>query len=154
MSIRKIIDWQGDKASGDLVGTIASPWYQLYDDQNRFTWACDVDIGQPEVLKGVPVSTNNRDIIYAEVGKPVALKKMPSGSYAIAGLAKSIVGNTHIIYVSFEESLGTVVGEETQGYTIRPLTYPELDTYGGYGVVPYGAYGRFDANGNLLALIY
>jgi hypothetical protein len=79
---------------------------------------------------------------------------MPSGSYTITGLAKNIVSTTHIIYVSFEESIGEVISSEYQGYTIRPLTYVELYTYGGYGVVPYGSYGRFDYDGNLLAFIY
>jgi len=153
MSIRKIINWEGSKSGGSLVGTIASSWYQQYDDQDNFVWACDVDIGEEDVLRGVPIAVNNRDVLYADIGKPVALERMPNGKFAIVGLAKSIQSTTHIIYVSFEESIGEVVGDELTGYTIRALTYEELYTYGGYGVVPYGCYGRFDQEGNLLALI-
>jgi len=154
MSIRKIIDWEISKRA-DIVGTIASEWYELYDDlYNQWTWACDVDIGEEDVLRGVPIATNNKDILYADIGKPVALTKMStSGRYAITGLAKKIYGTTHIIYVTFEEDIGRITGEELTGFNIRPLTYEELYTYGGYGVVPYGCYGRFRADGTLIALI-
>jgi hypothetical protein len=93
MSIRKIIDWEGLKAKTRLTGVIASPWYELYDDHNQFVWACDVDIGEDELLRGVPVAHNNRDILYADIGKPVALEKVGQGKYQIVGLAKTIKGN-------------------------------------------------------------
>lgn len=154
MSLRKIINWEGAKAQGEIVGTIASPFYQLYDDQNNFTWACDVDIGQEEVLQAVPIATNNRDILYADIGKPVSLARAGNGKYQIVGLAKTVRSTAHIMYLSAGESLGAVFSEETIGYTVRRLTYEELDTCGGYGVVPYGACGRFDAAGSLVKLIY
>ena len=50
MSIRKIIDWAAAQSEGEMTGTIASPFFQLYDDAEGWVWACDVDIGQPEVL--------------------------------------------------------------------------------------------------------
>jgi hypothetical protein len=143
MSIRKIIDWAASQAEGEMTGTIASPFFQLYDDAEGWVWACDVDIGQPEVLRSVPVASNNREIIYAEEGKSVALKKMNQGRWVIAGLAKTVRSTTHIIYVSFEEDL------------VRPFTYGELGALspGGYGSLPYGARGRFDAQGNLVEIL-
>jgi hypothetical protein len=153
MSIWKIIDWGAATAEGDLVGTIASEFYQLYDDAQNWTWACDVDIGEEEVLRNVPVATNNREVIYAQEGMPVALKRIGKGRYAIVGLAKKIKSTTHIIYVQFEEGIGSIVGEELVGYMVRLLTYGELQTYGGYGVVPYGARGRFNAAGELIEIL-
>jgi hypothetical protein len=153
MSLRQIIYGQMQTTAGDLIGRIASPFYQLYTDQQRWVWACDVDIGEDELLRNVPVATNNKDILYADIGKPVALKKVGPGKYQIIGLAKTAKSTTHIIYLSAGELLGQIVGEELHGYSIRPLTYEELDAYGGYGVVPYGAHGRFDAQDNLITLI-
>jgi hypothetical protein len=155
MSIRKIIDWAAAQSEGEMTGTIASPFFQLYDDAEGWVWACDVDIGQPEVLRSVPVASNNREIIYAEEGKSVALKKMNQGRWVIAGLAKTVRSTTHIIYVSFEEDLASIVGHTLTGYLVRPFTYGELGALspGGYGSLPYGARGRFDAQGSLVEIL-
>jgi hypothetical protein len=68
--------------------------------------------------------------------------------------SKSCIGDTHIIYMSFQDDMGQVVSRQTVSNTYRPLTYGELaDYYGGYGTVPYGSIGRFDGNGNLVELI-
>jgi hypothetical protein len=155
MSIRKIVDWALAQASGDLLGTIASPFYQLYTDANSWVWACDVDIGQPEVLRGVPVAANNREIIYAEQGKAVALQRTGDNKWVIAGLAKSSRGLGHIIYMSFADDIATVVRDGWLGQITRPLTYGELGslTGGGYGALPYGAQGRFAPDGSLIEIL-
>jgi len=154
MSLRKIIDWSITEASGDLTGTIASPFYQFFDSNGSWTWACDVDIGKDQPLRNVPVANNNRDIIYAQVGMPVALKRQVGNNYAIVGLSKTTVGDTHIIYMRFGDAFGQVTGTARYANVYRPLTYGELaNYYGGYGNVPYGSIGRFDANGDLVELI-
>jgi len=153
MSLRKVIDYQIVKAEGDLVGRIASPWYLLYDVLGNSQWSCDVDIGQAEVLRNVPLALNNREILYAEVGKPVALRRLGNGRFEVVGLSKHVLSDTHIIYVTFQDSVGEVVGGEWRRYSVRLLTYAELDLYGGYGFVAYGTYGRFDFQGNLIDLI-
>jgi hypothetical protein len=153
MSIKRIIDWEIEKAEGDKIGTIASPFAQISDGTN-WLWAADVDVGEPEVLRKVPVASNNREIIYAEVGKPVALKRMGDGKWVIAGLAKTSRGMGHIIYISFEEDLAYIVSKSWIGAIIRQLTYGELGTLlGGYGTLPYGVYGRFAANGSLIEIM-
>lgn len=155
MSLKKVIDWSIAAADGDLFGNIASPFYEYYDTSGQWTYACDVDIGTEEVLKNVPVATNNKDILYAQEGMPVALRNMGSNKYAIVGLSKKVMGNTHIIYMTFTDSIGTIVSRETRGFTYRPLTYGELGTLvaGGYGAVPYGARGKFDPDGNLVEIV-
>ena len=154
MSLRKIIDWAAAQASGDMIGTVASPFYQLFVDGDHWIWACDVDIGQPEVLQGVPVASNNRELIYAEQGKAVALKNL-NGKWTIVGLAMTCRGLGHVTYVSFAEDRAHIVRDEWTGQSIRPLTYGELGELGGegYGVLPYGAQGRFTATGDLIAIL-
>jgi hypothetical protein len=45
-----------------------------------------------------------------------------------------------------------VVGTAAQiGLEVRPLTYGELDTYGTYGEISYGAIGVFE-NGSLVEI--
>ncbi len=153
MSIREIIDWSIAQADGDRTGTIVSPFYQFYADGDNYMWACDVDIGEPEVLKSVPVASNNKDIIYAQQGKSVALKRMNDGRWCITGLAKTCRGLGHVIYMNFADDLATVVGDEWTGHIIRRLTYGELGEFGGYGVLPYGTQGRFSAAGTLIELV-
>jgi hypothetical protein len=152
MSIKKIVDLSIYQAQGELIGTTVSPPYQLYDDSQGWVWAVDVDIGQPEVLRSVPIAANNRDLIYADQGKAVALRK-ENGRWVVVGLSKTSIGTQHILYVCFEDDIPTIVDEDTLGYTVRTLNYGELATYGGYGVVPYGAQARFDATGSFVELV-
>jgi hypothetical protein len=149
MSIQRIIDWSILKTTGSMTGVIASPFYQYSGADGGWTWACDVDIGQEEVLRNVPVATNNRDILYATQGMPVVLTRQGNNRLAITGLSKKLIGNMTIFEVTFDDDLISVADPVEQGYHIRLLTYEELDTYGGYGVVPYGAKGRFLADGSL-----
>lgn len=154
MSLKKIIDWSLAEAEGDLFGTIASDFYEYYDVSGEWTYACDVDIGEDDPLVNVPVSTNNRDILYAQIGMPVALKKMGGSKYAITGLSKKVHGNTHILYMTFDDSFGEIIDTKIKGNTYRRLTYGELGTYfGGYGDLPYGVRGKFDYEGNLLEIL-
>ena len=153
MSIRKIVDWAIQDSKGEIRGLIASEVYESHDIDGSWVWACNVDIGQAEVLRAVPVASNNREIIYAEIGKPVYLKRMVGNKYSITGLAKTQISTIHYLYVSFADDIFSIVDEEYVGFTIRPLTYGELADYGGYGVVPYGARGKFDADGTFVSLI-
>ena len=154
MSLEKIVDWGVAKADGELFGTIVSPFYEYVDTSGEYTYACDVDIGEDEVLRNVPVATSNRDIIYSQEGMPVSLKKMGPTKYAIVGLSKKVHGNTHIIRMSFTDSFGTIVSQTNSGYVYRKLTYGEIGSlFGGYGTLAYGARGKFDYDGNLIELI-
>jgi hypothetical protein len=175
MSIREITDWAIDMASGQLIGTVASPFYQYCPDgSGNWVWACDVDIGQsvldvgnpdnvtigsggtnPNVLQAVPVANNNQDIIYAQQGTPVSLHKMPNGQYAIVGLSTTAQGLGHIIFVTFSEDIAEVAGDLMSGVIIRPLTLGELGSLSpsGFGGLPLGAQGRFDAYGNLISIL-
>lgn len=161
MSVRKVVELASVQ-SGDLVGRIASDFYQIEDPTGQWTYACDVDIGQDTgiddedddgILKNVPVAYNNKDILYADVGKPVALKRVGTGGYEIIGLAKHCIGATHIQYVDLTDQFGAVVSEETKGIVVRMLRYEELSIYASYGVLPYGVFGRFNLDGTLQKIL-
>jgi hypothetical protein len=155
MSLNKIVDWQIAKADGQMVGTIASPFYELYVDSENWVWACDVDIGQEEPLVGVAVSTNNREIIYAEIGKSVSLNKLSDGKYCISGLSKKCQGLGHVIYMTFEDDRADIVGEDWVGSVTRIFTLGELGDLGpgAFGALPLGVYGRFTPAGILTSIL-
>ena len=156
MSLREIIDWRIAEADGNLFGTIASDFYQFYDTEGQWVWACDVDIGQDQPLRNVPVANNCREILYAQIGMPVALTQMGPTRYAITGLSKKIQSTTRIIYVSFADAFGSIVNVINKGFIYRLLTYGEIGTLMpgmGYGLVPYGLRGKFDMQGNLIELL-
>jgi hypothetical protein len=93
-----------EDARAQRLGNIASPFYQLFDSAGNWVWACDVDIGAEEVLRGVPVASNNREIIYAEQGRAVTLARMNHGKWVITGLAKVLKSTVHFIYLSFQRT--------------------------------------------------
>lgn len=155
MSIRQIFDWAAAQADGQMIGTIAGPFVQLQVDGANWLWAVDVDIGQPEVLRNVPVASNNHELIYAQQGMAVALSKMGDGRWCVTGLAKSSRGLGHVMYVAFTEDMATVVREEMTGHIIRPLTLGEMGTLGpaSFGILPFGARGRFTPSGALIEIL-
>ena len=158
MSIRKIIDWAIQDQKSETKGTIVSEFYECHDDANGWGWACDVDLGgeAENVLRAVPVASNNRDVIYAEQGKSVSLTRMGSGKWSITGLSKTQNSTVHWVFVAFSDDLFTITGTLLRGNINRPLTYGELGTsiapYG-YGTLPYGIQGKFDYYGNFIEIL-
>jgi hypothetical protein len=154
MSIEKILTLSG--VDSEMVGVTVSPIYELYDDAAGYTWAVDIDLGDgSEILRSVPIATNNREVFYADQGKPVALRK-ENNRWVVIGLAKTVKSFQHIMYVCFEDDVATVIDDEMRGYTARPLTYGELGELvpgTGYGYFPYGTMGKFDYAGNLIEII-
>lgn len=155
MSLNKIIDWRIAKAEGQMIGTIASGFYEYYADATNWVWACDVDIGEEEVLQNVPVATNNREIMYAEIGKSVSLTKMNSGKWCINGLSKNCRGLGHITYMTFEDDQVLIVSQEWVGTITRILTLGELGDLGpaAFGALPLGVLGRFTPAGILTYIL-
>ncbi len=157
MSIRKIIDWAIQDASNQMTGVIASNFYQFEDLQGSWTWACDVDLGeQYGVLRCVPIAANNREIFYAQQGKSVTLSRVNGTKWVITGLAKVSNSTTHYIFMAFGEDTYSVTRTRLKGDVIRPLTYGELGTLVapfGYGILPYGAQGKFDAEGAFIEIV-
>jgi hypothetical protein len=155
MSLRlpEIITTLIARAETEMTGLVASPFYQLAADGGNWMWAVDVDIGEPEVLRNVPVATNNRDLFYAEIGQAVALRRQSDGRWAVVGLAKTSRGLGHIFYVSFEDDMVRVVSEDWTGQLTRRLTFGELGELQPFGTLPWGCYGRFTPGGALSEIL-
>ncbi len=150
-----VIDWRINQAQNQMIGTIASPFYQQYVDGDSWVWACDVDIGQDEPLRSVPVASSNREIIYAELGKSVLLTRMNDGKWCISGLSKTCMGREHIIYMTFMDDLGSIARESWNGSLTRLLTLGELGDLGpgAFGAISLGAHGRFAPDGTFIAIL-
>ena len=71
----------------------------------NWVWACDVDIGEDDLLTNVPVTSNNREIYYAEEGKGVNLSRLGSGKWAITGLSKTLNSTVHYTYLTFADDM-------------------------------------------------
>ena len=94
-----------------------------------------------ETLKNVPLARANVDLLYAEVGNPCRLRRTANGQWEVIGFSKEMPGT----YTRFGVNLTDLTFGPVEDFTVvaRPLTYDELATYGGYGLVPYGAIGVF-----------
>ncbi len=144
-------------ARSELNGKILTRPALLVTDGISQIYACDVDIGIKDpsgnsqvdnlidqyntVLRNVPIARSDYELIYADVGAAVRLRRTSSGQYEIVGFSDEMPGTYIRVPVDLTDlTIGTI---EDVSITSRPLTYEELATYGGYGVVPYGAIGIF-----------
>lgn len=129
-------------AAKELDGKTLTRPALLVSDGLAMLYAVDVDIGQKEPLRNVPIARANRDLLYAEVGAAVRLRRTESGRYEVSGFSKEAPGTyirVPVILATFV--LGSAADETITG---RALTYDELHTLGpGYGYCPYGAIGIF-----------
>lgn len=111
-------------------------------DGTEITWSCDVRItGYDDPLLNVPIAMANRELVYAEAGSAVELTRSLSGRFEITGFSKRMPGRRTRIGVDID--IGSTSTDPDTTLNARPLTYGELATFGGYGNVPYGAYGIF-----------
>ena len=144
-----------------IQGKVLSRPALLTTDGTDIVYVVDVDIGlQPPagfdslgnpittegsgldaILRNVQIPRNNRDLIFAEAGSAVTLQRTANGFYQIIGFSNEMPGTYNRIYVD----LGSFTYGPAEDLSIvsRPLTYGELDVYGVYGIIPYGAIGLF-----------
>lgn len=143
-----------------LEGEILSRPGLYKTDGVRLAYAADVRIAEdlPEgeedpvldasysdrVLRNIPIASGNRDLIFAEAGAAVMLARAGTGRFEITGFAKRKPGRR--IRVPVDLSTFVPGAPADVGLSARPLTYGELGDPafgGGYGSIPYGAYGVF-----------
>jgi len=155
MSIRQVVDWVTESSSSEITGTIASEFYELYDDADGWIWACDVDLGDEDgtVLSSVPVASSNRELIYAQEGSAVVLSKTLTGTYQITGLSKVVTGLTYYSYLTFEEDSVVISGTAVKGYKYRALTLGEIGTLQPFGTFCLQPRGKFTADGTFVELM-
>jgi hypothetical protein len=148
-----------DQAKREVDGTTLTRPSLLITDGQALTYGVDVDIGAKSIdnstgnevvapLRNVPIAAANKDLIYTDVGSAVRLRRSDSGRWEVVGFSKRRVGSYTRVGVfipepGFDPILYTIQSPVNIGLVARPLSYDELITYGGYGVVPYGATGIF-----------
>lgn len=155
-----------DNSVRELDGQVMTPPQQLITDGRNSTYACNVNIGVVDmagfdqnnyltevysfenqnvlanILYNVPIANGANDLIYADVGSAVRLRKSPSGSFEIVGFSKQMPGKNVRMAVDLEAMSFGVIEDLT--YTSRRLTLGELKDYGGgFGYIPLGATALF-----------
>lgn len=153
-------------AAKELDGKVLTRPALLVTDGVGIVYAVDVDIGQKNPLKNVPIARTNRSLLYAEVGAAVRLRRGDSGRYEVIGFSKEQPGTYFRVPVTIPSfsfgNAGIITGSTPapppsplpsgpvvidapidESLSGRPLTYAELAVYGVYGSIPYGATGIF-----------
>jgi hypothetical protein len=144
-----LTDARIDDKKTELNGkTISRPVLWVVDEASNQMYVVDVDTGEDEMMRDVAIATASSETRYAEVGTPVTLKKI-ANRWTVVGFSKVMPGTFNRVPVtvpSFEFGLptyttGTILD---LSFTIRALTYGELNDLGVYGEIAYGALGRFE----------
>jgi hypothetical protein len=138
-----------DRSIREIDGKVLTRPALLTTDGIGTVYAVDVDIGASEILRSVPIARANRDLFYADAGSPCRLRCTVAGQWEVVGFSREKPGTYTRVAVTVPPfQLGpasdtTFGAAEDISIDARPLTLGELDTYGGFGVVPLGAIGIF-----------
>jgi hypothetical protein len=150
-----LIEAQQRDMQQELDGKVLTRPQLSVTDGLSTTYACDVDIGitnqqgndqsanllnvgaMGSVLHDVPIARGNMDVVYADVGAAVRLRRSASGRYEIIGFSKQMPGTYIRVPVDLEDFTFGVI--EDLSITSRPLTYADLAMFGGYGTAAYGS---------------
>ena len=137
----------------ELDGKVLSRPLLSVTDGISLVYGCDVDIGitaisgynqspllvnaNNTVLKNVPIARSNRDVVYAEVGSAVRLRRTSSGRFEIIGFSKEMPGT----YKRYAVNLTTLTIGAVEDVTITALVIPfgDLILFGSFGTIPLGA---------------
>lgn len=130
---------QIDANATELNGKVLSRPALLVTDGDALIYAVDVDIGDgTNILRNVPIARANRDLLYAEPGNPVRLRRTAGGRFEVTGFSGEMPGS----FERFAVDLGDASFGPLESLTLEVvvLGYGDLATLGGgYGVIPYGA---------------
>lgn len=125
------------------------------------TYAVDVDIGQEDPLRTVPIANGNLEITYADVGAAVRLRRSESGRFEVIGFSKRLPGTFYAVPVTlptFEfrpmvkyghavvpvSSGGAILGTaEPLGWTSSVIPFGDFPLYNGFGLTPFGAIATY-----------
>lgn len=143
----------------EIAGKVLNRPRLVISDGTSLSYGCDVDIGQTGVdpvtgntvvmpLRSVPIAHGDNQLLYADAGQAVRLRRSTSGRFEIYAFSKRLPGTYHRVGVTMPNyciaSPQYSVDEPIDlSLSSRALTYEELETYGGYGVAMYGAVALF-----------
>jgi hypothetical protein len=139
-------------ARKELNGKVLTRPQLLVTDGTSLIYAADVDIGVRDpkgdeqvnllvdqfntILRNVPIARSDYQLIYAEVGAAVRLRRNDSGQYEIFGFSDEMPGKYIRIGVDLEDL--ALDPDEDVSVVGRVVAYGDLVDFGGYGEAPYG----------------
>lgn len=149
-----LIDAQQRDMQQELDGKVLTRPTLSVTDGMSTTYACDVDIGITNqqgndqsanllntgtlgsVLHNVPIARGNMDVVYADVGAAVRLRRSTSGRYEIIGFSKQMPGT----YIRVPVDLQDFTLDQIEDLSISSVAvaYGDLVNFGGYGSAAYG----------------
>ena len=158
-----LIDSRLVRGYDEIIGTSVSPAYKWFDyDLQDYMWVMDVDLGgdgtRPDantVVKSIPIADASHGVHKAGPSTKVRLRRMElKRTYEIVGLASIVVGQVHVVEVTYSDSGIAQGATTTYGSSYRLLDYSDLGdplVNGGYkyGTLPYGTLGKYNAQGVL-----
>jgi hypothetical protein len=134
---------QIDANKTELNGKVLTRPGLLVTDGLNVIYACDVDVGltvrkdenddAEYYLRNVPIARGNRDLIYAEVGAAVRLRRTASGQFEIVGFSQEMPGTYKRVPVDLDAfEIGQI-----EDVTLSSVAIPYGDLV--YGTTPYGS---------------
>jgi hypothetical protein len=100
-------------------------------------WQLEDSLTVNTVLHNVPISRNNADLVYADVGSPVIVSRSASGQWEITGFSQEMPGTYTLVPVDLEEmAIGEVIDLSID---VVLLTFAELGSLRPFGELPFGA---------------
>jgi len=142
--------WQGQLQEFD--GEILTrPTLTVFDTAGQLMPAADVRISST-IISAVPISDNSHDVLYAQPGTPVRVRKSPEGRLEITGLSKR--GYGAVFQKNMTIYTGHIMSGTTINFTASQATLGELAsaTSGGFGETPLNAMLVRNAAGSVVAL--
>lgn len=134
---------QIDSNKNELDGKVLTRPGLLVTDGINVIYACDVDVGltvrkgesdtKEYYLRNVPIARGNRDLIYAEVGAAVRLRRTAGGQFEIVGFSQEMPGTYKRIGVDLDAFEIGQIEDVTMSSIAIP--YEQLT----YGSTPYGS---------------
>lgn len=162
----KLIDFRISRAEDEIIATVVQAAYQHFDqDLNAWLWVLDVDLSQDEnrpdqgnIVRAVAISDPSHYVHRVAIGNKVRLRKTGNMKWEAVSTTNFVTGQVAVTTVIFLDVGVTINPTVTFGSTYRMLTYDELGdaTFNGgfaYGSLPYGMYGKFNADDDLIYLI-
>lgn len=127
-----------------------SSWHWELAGDNT-TWVCVLGPpgdgptpGQDQILYNVPIAVGVRDVVYAEIGAAVTLRRNGTGRFEVIGFSKRKPGSHIRIAVNLDT--GSAAPAQDVALRTRLLTLGELGSTafgGGFGTLALGSYGVF-----------
>ncbi len=147
--------WFAERVAGhspELDGEILTrPTLAVFDTGGTLMPVATVRISS-DIISAVPITDNSHDLLYAQPGTPVRLRRSPTGRLEITGLSKRAFGA--VMRYTLDISTGVVTSGATTDFSTHQVTLGELATAtsGGFGETPLAAIAIVNASGTIIGL--